>query len=131
MKTISLRAYCEEEARREGSIYYAGLQDYRPARTVLAYSKKEARKKLERDVDHAIHLACETERNWQRYIIGTASGCVFIVSWRVGGWEYVIAGPGYKTGVLCITQAGYEQTVEQAKKHAHDQFGGIVYEHTM
>lgn len=131
MKTISLKVYCDKDTGHGGTTYYAGLQDYRPARTVLAYSEKEAKRKLEKDLDQAIHLACEVERNWQRYIIGTASGCVFVVSWRMGGWEYVIAGPGYKTGALIITQEGYDQTVEQAKKHAQDQFGGIVYEHTL
>lgn len=130
MKTIRLKAYCDKDMGQGGITYYAGLQDYRPARSVLAYSEKEAKRKLEKDIDQAIHLACEVERNWQRYVIGTASGCVFIVSWRMGGWEYVIAGPGYKTGVLCISQDGYEQTVERAKKHAQEQFGGIIYEHT-
>ena len=131
MKTISLKAFCHKDTGHGGTTYYAGLQDYRPARTVLAYSEKEAKRKLEKDVDQAIHLACEVERNWQRYIIGTASGCVFVVAWRMGGWEYVIAGPGHKTGALCFSQDGYEQTLERARKHAQDQFGGIVYEHTI
>ena len=131
MKTLNLPAYLEKEYRGNGNYaFYAGLEHERPAHTVLAYSEKEAKSKLLADVKEKLTLATNTEKNYQRYIIGTASGCVFIVSFRHNHWIYDICGPGKDYGSSCIGLKDYKGTIEDATAHARADFGGIIYEHS-
>lgn len=130
MKSINLPAYLERETTREGTTYYAGLVHERPAISVLAYSEKDARAKLVKDIEEKLTTAVEHDRYSMRYIIGTGSGDVLIVSYRGGKWSYDICGSGRPFGSVCITQADYRGTIEQAVDHANQSYGGVVYEHS-
>lgn len=131
MKSVNLPAYLNLETRGDGGkTYYAGLELHRPAISVLGYSEKEVKAKLTKDIEEKLTLAVNTERNYQRYIIGTASGCVFIVSYRHNHWVYDICGPGKDYGSSCIGLKDYKGAIEDAINHARADFGGIVYEHS-
>lgn len=130
MKSIALPAYMDIDRTPSGTTYYAGLIQRRPSISVLGYSEKEVKAKLIKDIEEKLTIAVDTERNYHRYIIGTGSGCVFIVAFKYGSWCYDICGPGREYASSYISNKNYIETVEAATKHARDDFGGIVFEHS-
>jgi len=66
-----------------------------------------------------------------QYVIG-AVAATFIVTRSLNGMmQYAICGPGrtYASGCLMSTKDA-KTAIEAARKHATDNFGGIVFEHS-
>ncbi len=130
MKAINLPAYMYKEENNGNTKYYAGLERHRPAISVLAYSEKEVREKLVADVNEHLSIATEIVKNDDRYIIGTGSGDVFVISFNRRCWEYSICGIGRKYGSATVSNWSFLEAKEAAIRHAKDCFGGVVWEHS-
>ena len=76
-------------------------------------------------------LAKVAEYRPTNYVIG-AVGATFIVTRSLHGtMQYSICGPGRTYAGSCLLSTTDAKTaVENARQHATDSFGGIVYEHS-
>ncbi len=91
-----------------------------------------AKKKLRESLNREVHQALKEYNERKRWVIGTVEGSILLIEFRYGSWGYSFMGPGRTYGGGGTTSKDdYEQTRENARKHAKDGFLGIVWEHPL
>ena len=96
--------------------------------SLYAPSVNNAKNKLRPLLMQEMNDALTEHRNYQRRVIATKNGEVFVVYFRHGHWGYDIAREG-QTG--CSSSWGsetFDETVKRAVSHANQAFGGVLWQ---
>ena len=94
-------------------------------------SLANTRRELKATTLRALSELQDMRDNYEQRIIGCTDGTVLIVQYRNGCWCYRIAGKGRNCACTCLfnSEATYQDTLENARKHAESSFGGISWDH--
>jgi len=101
-----------------------------------ATTERAARKKLRSQLQEKVNNALAQLHNDRRAMLGCGDGTVLLVEFRFDSWGYTIAGPGLKHYGACgcaydATFATFDMARDDARRHAEQSYGGIVWETTL
>ena len=134
MTTISIPATIDKPIRFGDPIHASILDaDGEVIASMIHHgTEPQARKLLRAGAIHAIAAHQADELNYQQHIIGCTDGTVLVVQYRSGCWCYRIAGKDRNCACTCLfnSEATYQDTLENARKHAESSFGGIAWDHS-
>lgn len=93
-------------------------------------SEADARAKVAERIGEVVEFAIAATLNYQRHVIATQGGEVLTVEWSGAAWGYRIDGAGrHAIGAAGAWGAKtFEAAREDARRHAEQSYGGILWE---
>lgn len=103
------------------------------ASNYYGHTLAKARKHLALCVESEIEGLLTASKHKDKYVIGCVDGTVLFVRFQHGGWGYEICGPGRSISAGCLMGKGIgkDSTIESARKHAEQSYGGIAWQHSV
>lgn len=128
-RRVSVEVEVHASTERNGG-FWAGLAGL-GLRGPSAHSYRSADdarcKKLAAALVECAKAAADAEQNGRRTMLGCGDGTVLLVEFR-HGWGYQVAGGARPRSSAVLCGDGHDASLEAARAHAHQSYGGVAWE---
>lgn len=115
-------------ARLEVNAEYMAFIDH-PLVSVCVYAEaSKAKGKLKTQLIAQIEDGLRALKYTETLLLGCGDGTVLVVCYNHGAWGYHIGGPGHKYAGSSAGAKDYSEATVQARSHAEQSYGGVLWE---